>query len=588
MRPFLLCVLPLLLCTCAPPPAATAESPTTERPNVLFILTDDQGIGDLSSHDNDSISTPHMDAILNEGVEFTRFYVSPVCAPTRASFLSGFYHPRTGAISVTNRLETMDDEIKTVAEYLQGAGYRTGLFGKWHNGATFPYHPAAQGFGEFLGFTMGHFNDYFNGELKNERDEPVPFRGDLTQILTDTAAHFMLSGPQPFFCMLTYQAPHTPVQVADAYWDRKASLGLDSFNTGVYAMIESVDDRIGQLMDTLKAAGKLDHTIVVFATDNGPNGYRYRMGLKGVKGHVDEGGVRVPFGIRLPAGHPANGRKIATPAAHIDLLPTLLELTGIATAPEDIDGKSLLPLLAGDTLPHRYVFAFKHGNEYTGYPGSMRDGRYLYVAPDAQTSELYDLANDPGQKRDIFAEAGELGRQLATTYRDFAPRIGRPDRVAPPIDLLAAPASIRLLAHEGQARGEARFREGHGWANDFFIDLGPEGVYWPVTIDETTTYAVRVRYHSGAAGPRAATVVAGAGNRLTIDLPPARTEQLPVADRLTRKEVYPRRWAEREVGRIEVPAGTEELMIRSPQPTSGEEGLWIKEVRLDPVPVSGE
>ncbi len=555
---------------------------------MLFILTDDQGIGDLSSHGNDSIRTPHMDAILNEGAEFTRFYVSPVCAPTRASFLSGLYHPRTGAISVTNRLETMDDGITTLAEHLQRAGYRTGLFGKWHNGATFPYHPAAQGFDEFLGFTMGHFNDYFNGELRNELDEPVPFGGDLTRILTDTAAHFMRSGPEPFFCMLAYQAPHTPVQVADTYWERKAALGLDSFNTGVYAMVESVDDRIGDLMAQLEAAGRLEHTIVVFATDNGPNGYRYRMGLKGVKGHVDEGGVRVPFGIRLPGDHPANGRKIATPAAHIDLLPTLLDLTGTGPAPDSLDGTSLLPLLNGNTLADRYLYAFKHTDDYTGYPGSMRNGRYVYVAPDSTESELYDLRSDPGQERNVFPESGELGREMERTYRAFATRIGRPDLVAPPIDLNAAPATVRLLAHEGAPLGGTRFREGHGWANDFFVNLGPEGAYWPVTVDETTTFRVTVRYHSGGAAPRPATVGADGGAVLTLDLPAAPSERLPVADRLIRKEVYPYRWAERELGRLTVPAGTRRLLVRTPEPTEGEGGLWIKEIRLDPVdPTAG-
>ncbi|MGB3799808.1 MAG: sulfatase-like hydrolase/transferase, partial [Lewinella sp.] len=138
-----------LFCSCAPSPTLPEQPP-----NILFILTDDQGVGDLSIAGNDSLHTPNMDALLRSGARFDRFYVSPVCAPTRASFLSGRYHPRTGAVYVTRRRETMVDTLQTLPEYLRPLGYRTGLFGKWHNGATFPYLPGSQGFDEFLGFTL--------------------------------------------------------------------------------------------------------------------------------------------------------------------------------------------------------------------------------------------------------------------------------------------------------------------------------------------------------------------------------------------------------------------------------------------------
>ena len=519
-----------------------------------------------------------MDALLQSGAKFDRFYVSPVCAPTRASFLSGQYHPRTGAIFVTRRRETMDDGVVTLAEHLQNLGYRTGLYGKWHNGATYPYHPGGQGFGEFLGFTLGHFNDYFRGELRNERDEAVPFAGDLTGILTDSASHFMLASEVPFFCMLTYQAPHTPVQVADEYWNAKQTLGLSDYNTGIYAMVESIDARIGQLLDRLETAGKLDNTIVVFATDNGPNGDRYRMGLKGTKGQVDEGSVRVPFGIKLPAGHPANGQVFSTPAAHIDLLPTILDLLG-QPVPEGLDGVSLAPLLEGEALADRYVYAFKQGYDYTGYPGSMRNQRYLYVAADSTTHELYDLQQDPGQTTNIYGQADGLGEQMATTYRDFAPTIGRPDLVAPPIDLDAAPGPINLLAHEGEPRGRTHFQDDYGWANDFFVDLGVDGAYWPITTDREVNYAVMLRYAANA-GPQVVTLQAENGPLLEATLPATEVDQLPVADRVERKEVYPYDWAEQDLGILRIPAGSSELVISTPTQAGAETGLWVKAVTL--------
>ncbi len=577
MRVFWSIALILLLCTCGPAPGKERLPPVA--PNILFILTDDQGIGDLSLHGNDSIRTPNLDALLRGSARFDRFYVSPVCAPTRAGFLSGMYPPRTGAIFVTRRRETMDDATVTLAEYLQRAGYRTGLYGKWHNGATFPYYPGGQGFDEFLGFTLGHFNDYFRGELRDEEDAVVPFAADLTQLLTDSAAHFMESSPQPFFCLLAYQAPHTPVQVADRYWDAVQQRGLTDFNTGVYAMVESVDDRIGELLARLETSGKLANTIVVFASDNGPNGDRYRQGLRGVKGQVDEGGVRVPFSIRLPGAHPANGRVISVPAAHIDLLPTLLDLIG-QPVPTGLDGVSLRPLLEGRSIADRFVYASGQGYPYTGYPGSMRDARYLYVARDSLHHELYDLARDPGQESNIYAEVPQVGDSMADRYRRFARSIDRPDLVAPPIDLDGAPGEIRLLAHEGEPLGSTHFSDENGWANDFFVDLGVAGAYWPVVARAGGTYELTLSYHLDAPGAQRIRIGTDAGENLESDLPVAITHPLPVPDRVPRKEVYPRDWAERKIGRLKIPVGSTRLEVGTATQAGAETGLWIKEVRL--------
>jgi arylsulfatase A-like enzyme len=556
---------------------AVAEGASQTLPNILFILTDDQGIGDLSLHGNDSIQTPNMDALLQSSARFDHFYVSPVCAPTRASFLSGLYAPRTGAVFVTRRRETMDDGIMTIPEYLRHAEYRTGLFGKWHNGATAPYDPGSQGFEQFLGFTLGHFNDYFKGELQNEKNELVPFSGDLTQIITDTAAHFMLQqSPYPFFCMLTYQAPHTPVQVADKYWDKVKKRGLTDYNTGIYAMIESVDDRIGQLLDRLEKAGKLENTVVIFSTDNGPNGDRYRMGLKGTKGQVDEGGVRVPFGIRMPGNHPANGKVFSSPSAHIDLVPTLLELVDLPI-PEHLDGRSLLPLLEDNEGAgvSRMIYAFKQGYDFSPWPGSMRNGQSLYVRRTETDHELYDLVDDPEQQQNLAGVNHEEVAAFAEAYAAFAATVSRPDLVAPPIDLDAARGPIRLLAHEGEPMGKTRFQDQYGWANDFFVDLDPDGAMWPLVTKRGGTFTATIRYHLDADQARTLVLGTDKGKEARVSLPPAVTTQIPVADRVKREEVYPRKWAEASV-EITIPSGTESLWISG----GAGDNLWVKEISL--------
>ena len=577
----------LLLCTCDRAQKTRAGEPAT-RPNILFILTDDQGIGDLSMHGNDSIRTPNMDRLLREGAKFDRFYVSPVCAPTRASFLSGQYHPRTGAVFVTRRRETMDAAVRTIPEYLRPAGYRTGLFGKWHNGATKPYDPAGQGFDEFLGFSLGHFNDYFRGELENEKNEVVPFAGDLTDILTDTALAFMLESEAPFFTMLTYQAPHTPVQVADDHWAAVTSRGLTAYNTGIYAMIESIDEQLGRLRRELEAAGKWDNTLVIFSTDNGPNGDRYRMGLKGTKGQVDEGSVRVPFGIRFPARDRAwNGQTTSRPAAHIDLLPTLLDYLGLP-ATDSLDGRSLLPLVDRDsatTLADRPVYVFKQGYDFTGYPGSVRDEDLLVVMRDPDNFEAYDLRKDPGQTEDYMLNGADrwavlqrTAEGMAEDYNRFVADLGRPELVAPPINLDAGGATIHLLAHEGDAQAPTHFNDDYGWANDWFIDLDPPGsASWPVTTTANRQYLATVSYHLEDTQPRQLVVAVDKGGKFSVGLEPALTAAIPVADRTPRKEVYPRRWARSESFPIEVPAGATKLTVYA---QGAGERLWLKELTL--------
>lgn len=536
--------------SCQPVNAQTA---TPDRPNILFILTDDQGVGDLSSHGNPVLTTPATDELLESGAEFTRFYVNPVCAPTRASFLSGQYSHRTGAYFVTRRAETMTDSVQTIPEVLATNGYQSGLFGKWHNGATYPYNPAGQGFDEFLGFCMGHHNRYYDYFLEDETSTKISFTGYITDVLADSAYQFMMNQQTagiPFFCMLALPAPHTPVQGPGELFEKYQDKGVDEFTAGVYAMIEANDLAIGRLMRQLKESGLDKNTIVIFSTDNGPNGNRYNQGLRGKKGQVDEGGVRVPFAIKFPGNHPANGKKISTVAAHIDLLPTLAELTEtpLPVHLQPIDGKSIVPLLNTPQLewPARNIYTFTQGYEFSPFPGAMRNQDQVYIMRDYNQSELYDLNSDPGQQTNLFDPSDPSHQQMATDYLQFSLTVTRSDLVAPPIEIghQAAP-SIQLLAHEGEPFGQAVFHDAYGWANDWVenINSPDSGINWPLKVIRNGIYAITIEYaYTGKTTDKTALRLNFSGKRRQLYIKESPNSDLPTRDLVKRKEVYPRTW----------------------------------------------
>ncbi len=318
-------------------------------PNVLLILTDDQGWGDISAHGNAVIETPVLDALAKSGTTFDRFFVSPVCAPTRAALLTGRYPLRGGVHGVTRGAETLAADEVTLAEVFRGAGYATGCFGKWHNGAHFPHDPNGQGFDEFLGFCAGHWNDYFDTRLQHNQ-AMIETKGYITDVLTDAAIRFMdRHRSAPFLCYVPLNTPHSPFQVPDTRFEKYRAKGLSPIEACVSAMVENIDANVGRMLEYLDDYGMADETIVIFLTDNGPNTDRFNGGMRGRKGSVHEGGVRVPFFVRWP-GKVRAGRTVTEPAMHIDVLPTLVDLCGIDLAPgvpAPRDGISLASLLLG-------------------------------------------------------------------------------------------------------------------------------------------------------------------------------------------------------------------------------------------------
>jgi arylsulfatase len=421
------------------------------RPNVILIITDDQGYGDLGITGNPHVKTPVLDKFANESFRFNEFYVSPVCAPTRSSLMTGRYSLRTGVRDTYNGGAIMATSEITIAEMLKSAGYETGIFGKWHLGDNYPSRPNDQGFDEsviHLSGGMGQVGDfttwfqgdssYFNPVLwHNGKQEK--YKGYCTNIFAEQAIGFIeKNNENPFFCYLSFNAPHTPLQVPEKYYlpykNIDPSKGFENDKRPfpkmsekdkedarkVYAMVSCIDENIGKLFSKLEELKIANNTIVIFMTDNGPQQTRYVVGMRGLKGTVYRGGVRVPFYFRYPAKY--NGNKdIQTTAAHIDILPTLAEICN-AELPADriIDGKSLIPLLTGNAVDwaDRSLFFYwtrRYPELYNNI--SLQKGNLKLVGQtsyNAQISdfELFDIQQDPFEQKNLVTEKTEFAKAL--------------------------------------------------------------------------------------------------------------------------------------------------------------------------------
>src|SRR5262245_4052076 len=416
-------------------PTLAGRSQDAARPNVVVFLSDDQGWGDLSIHGNTNLSTPNIDSLAKDGAMFERFFVCPVCSPTRAEFLTGRYHARGGVRGVSTGQERLNLDEMTIAQTFQAAGYATGAFGKWHNGLQSPYHPNDRGFDEYYGFCSGHWGDYFSPPLQHN-GKMVRGDGFTADDFTNHAIGFIEQNRErPFLCYLPFNTPHSPMQVPDPFWDRFKNKELKllhyqpgqeeiDFTRAALAMVENIDWNVGRLLAKLDDLKLAEDTIVIYFSDNGPNGWRWNGGMKGRKGSTDEGGIRSPLLVRWP-GQIKPGTKVTQIAGAIDLLPTLADLAGVKVAnTKPLDGRSLKPLLTGVTgaWPERSLVTF-----YGGWL-SLRTQQYRLDA----AGGLFDMVADPGQKRDIAKERPDVTAQLsaeATKWRaELAPGVGKDER----------------------------------------------------------------------------------------------------------------------------------------------------------------
>lgn len=527
--------------------SCTTPAPTEHTtPNVLLIITDDQGWGDLKVHGNDSIDTPNLDQLAVEGIRMDNFYVSPVCAPTRASLLTGRYHLRTGTSWVTHRKEVMRAEEETIAEVFQANGYATGCFGKWHNGSQFPNHPNGQGFEAFYGFAAGHWNNYFDTQLEHN-GKMVSSKGYITDVLTDKAIEFIRKKQdQAFLCYVPYNAPHSPFQVPDRYFDKYKAMGLSDKNASVHGMVENIDDNIGRLLQTLQELDLAENTIVVYLSDNGPNGKRYNGGMRGIKGSVHEGGVKVPCFISWP-GHLPKNKSISTISAHIDLLPTLVELTGINfQAKNQLDGVSLVPLFEDQTIPTRPIFNIHTEGENRPYPAAVRTDQYRMVVEWNQQPQLYDMVADPGQQEDIAAEKPAIRDSMVALLQDWFKAVTQLGIQAPPIEVGHPGHSVtELPAPEAQLKGQVAFQGDRGWANDYIINWMAiaDQATWEVQVETAGNYTVDLHYTCKAPFVGSVFKVAGGEKAVAVKIDSAFDPPfLESPDRVARGEVFEKEW----------------------------------------------
>lgn len=427
-----------------------SHSSAADKPNILFILTDDQGWWDVGMRGNEDIDTPVLDRLSREGVDFTRFYAAPVCAPTRAGLMTGRYCFRTGLYNTRFGGDTLGINEVTVSEMLKKAGYRTGCFGKWHLGKYAPYQPHNRGFDEFLGHYQGHIDEYDYPDQLVHNGKPVEARRYVTGLFTDAAIEFIeTSGGQPWFCYVPFNAPHSPWVVGtshdgqprgDEFIDKYLKRGLKLREARIYAMIDIIDQNVGRLLKTLDDRNLAENTVVLFMTDNGGVSKHFKAGLRSNKGSIFEGGVRVPLFVRWPKHFPAGGR-VEAQCSHVDLFPTFCELAGVPL-PDDrtIDGKSLLPLLKAGRGQKHHEYVYHAWDRFLPNPDfrwAISDQRWklacqvprtgaakrvsakspLTSKPPTQADwQLFDLQHDVGEKKNLIDQHPEVAKRLRKEF----------------------------------------------------------------------------------------------------------------------------------------------------------------------------
>jgi arylsulfatase len=440
------------------PSGAAAGAELPERPNIVLVMTDDQGYGELACHGNPLIQTPNWDRLFRESVRFTDFHVSPTCAPTRASLMTGRHEFRSGVTHTILERERLSLKAVTLAQVLKSAGYATGIFGKWHLGDEAPYQPNRRGFDEVFIHGAGGIgqtypgscgdapgNTYFSPAiLHNGRFEKT--EGFCTDVFFSQALQWIGARRQeraPFFAYVATNAPHSPYVCPEKYSQLYAGKGLGEQVMAYYGMITNIDENLGRLLAQLKEWDLERRTLVIFMTDNGhPLGGLYNAGMRGAKGTPYQGGTRVPAFFRWPGVLPA-GVDVPRLAAHIDLFPTLAELAG-AKLPDGVrlDGRSLVPLLKDPQAPWADRYLFTHVGRWERGAAAeskfakcaVRNSRFRLI----ENRELYDIEADPGEMRNVIDEHPQVVAAMRAAYdrwwEEILPALENEDAVGPKVN----------------------------------------------------------------------------------------------------------------------------------------------------------
>ena len=436
----------------------------SKAPNIILVITDDQGYGPIGKHGHPWIHTPHLDKLYDTSTRFTRFMVSPTCAPTRSALMTGRHPMKNGVTHTILERERMTLKATTVPQVLKQAGYTSGIFGKWHLGDEELYQPHKRGFDEAFIHGAGGIGQAYNCSCAdapgNKYFDPVvrhngsfvKTKGFCTDIFFTAALGWIKEKKQenaPFFAYITTNAPHGPFIAPPKNTKKFIDRGFGKTQAGFYGMIENIDENMGRLMGKLQEWDLYNDTILIFMSDNGmtgggsgrmgqevAKGYPFfNAGMKGLKGSADEGGVRVPFLVRWDNQWEA-GRDIETLSAHIDLLPTVADIAGVKKLPvNQVDGRSFLPLLNGKKkkLPdNRYLFTHRgrwptgtdpDEHKYINY--SIRSEKWRYVAPQSlrkgtkSQAGLYNMKKDPGQKNNVIKKNSKVVKKMQAAYDKF-------------------------------------------------------------------------------------------------------------------------------------------------------------------------
>ena len=492
-----------------------ADTPTG-RPNVILIMTDDQGYGDMSCHGNPWLKTPEVDRLYAEGIRLTDFHVDPTCSPTRAALMTGRYSARTGAwLTYGSRHHLRRDEV-TMADVFRQNGYRTAIFGKWHLGDNYPFRPMDRGFDESLihgGGVVGETPDYWDNNYYDDvyfrNGVPERVQGYCTDVWFKEAMRFIEKHRErPFFVCIPTNAPHGPLHVPERY--RQAYRQRAAF----YGMIASIDENLGRLRAHLRNLALEQDTILVFMNDNGTaggvtlvggaNGYRngwtksgYNAGMRGRKTSAYEGGHRAACFLFWPRGGLTGGQDIGAVTAHIDLLPTLIDLCGLGfDAGGRFDGTSLKPILTGKAIKLQERTVVVHNQGRFGNPIGegllIKDKDYAVMRGHWRLvgRELYDLSSDPGQRNNIAVQHPEITRRLRTGYESWWDSITERAHERCPFVINPARQKTVMISSQNLLGSQVAYSQRHvrsampinGWA---VIDVEVPGTYrialrrWP-------------------------------------------------------------------------------------------------------------
>lgn len=531
----------------------------TMHPNVLLILTDDQGFGDLGINGNKVIQTPVIDRLARESIRFNNFYVSPVCAPTRASLMTGRYSLRTGIRDTYNGGAIMATEEVTIAEVLKAAHYKTGVFGKWHLGDNYPSRPNDQGFDEALVHLsggmgqVGDFTTYFKGDssyfnpiLWHNGHKQI-YNGYCSDIFADNAIEFIQKNrDSQFFCYLAFNAPHTPLQLPDKYYQKYKGLnpepelgsptGLDREMTEgekedtrkIYGMVSNIDDNIGRVLEKLESLNLVKNTIVIFMTDNGPQQFRFNAGMRGLKGSVYDGGIRVPFLLRYPSFF-KDSKQINGVAAHIDVFPTLARLCHVKLpAATKIDGKNLVPLIEGElkdwsarTLffywTRRYPELY---NNMAIQKGDIKLVSHTNYESKTENLELFDILRDPKEQFNLVSTRSGIATALKSELEHITEElVNSPHLVNAPRIIIGSRQENPVFLNRNDADGEPGI-----WAQEEIYG------FWKVKIFEGN-YTIRFKFIKPVKGGGQMSLETGTFiNQMHNDL--------PVTDEITFQNIH--------------------------------------------------